>query len=59
MSLTVSLLTSDSLSFEIDRFRFQGNSADGPTPGELILTGRPRDEWRSYPLLSSVSDYSR
>lgn len=55
----MSLLTSDSLSFEIDRFRFQGNSADGPTPGELILTGRPRDEWRSYPLLSSVSDYSR
>jgi hypothetical protein len=52
-------LTSDSLPFEIDRFRFQGNSADGPRPGQLTLTGRPHDVRRSHPLVRSVSDYSR
>jgi murein DD-endopeptidase MepM/ murein hydrolase activator NlpD len=52
-------LTSDSLPFEIDRFRFEGTAAAGPTPGELTLTGKPHDEHRSHPLATSVSDYSR
>jgi murein DD-endopeptidase MepM/ murein hydrolase activator NlpD len=52
-------LTSNSLPFEIDRFRFEGTAAPGPTPGELIVSGEPRDERRSHPLATSVSDYSR
>jgi hypothetical protein len=52
-------LSSNSLPFEIDRFRFEGTAAAGPTPGELTVTGTPHDERRSHPLLTSVSDYSR
>jgi hypothetical protein len=52
-------LTSNSLPFEVDRFRFEGTAAAGPTPGELKLTGKPHDVRRSLPLLTSVSDYSR
>jgi murein DD-endopeptidase len=36
-------LGSDSLSFEIDRFRFESTAAAGPTPGELTVTGKPHD----------------
>jgi Peptidase family M23 len=52
-------LASSSLPFEIDRFRFEGTAAAGPTPGELTLTGKPHAARRSHPLLTSVSDYSR
>ena len=52
-------LTSESLPFEIDRFRFEGTAAAGAAPGELTLTGKPHDERRSHPLVTSVSDYSR
>lgn len=52
-------LTSNSLPFEIDRSRFQGNAALGPIPGELILTGKSRGMRRAHPLLSSVSRYRR
>jgi Peptidase family M23 len=52
-------LTSTSLPFEIDRFRFQGTGAGGPTPGEVTLTGNPHTLRRSHPLVTSVSDYSR
>ena len=52
-------LTSNSLPFEIDRFRFEGAAVAGPTPGELTLTGKPHDERRSHPIVTSVSDYSR
>ena len=52
-------LTSESLPFEIDRSRFEGTAAAGAAPGELTLTGKPRDERRSHPLVTSVSDYSR
>jgi hypothetical protein len=50
--------TSNSLPFEIDRFRFEGTAGPGPTPGELALTGKPHKE-RAHPLATSVSDYSR
>ena len=52
-------LASNSLPFEIDRFRFEGTAAVGPTPGELTLSGKPHDERRAHPLATSVSDYSR
>ena len=52
-------LSSNSLPFEIDRFRLEGTAAAGPIPGELTVTGKPHDERRSHPLLTSVSDYSR
>ena len=52
-------LSSNSLPFEIDRFRLEGTAAVGPTPGELTVTGERHDERRSHPLLTSVSDYSR
>ena len=52
-------LASNSLPFEIDRFRFEGTASAGPTPGELTVSGTPHDERRSHPLATSVSDYSR
>jgi hypothetical protein len=52
-------LGSNSLSFEIDRFRFGGSAAAGSTPGGLTVTGKPHDARREHPLISSVSDYSR
>jgi murein DD-endopeptidase MepM/ murein hydrolase activator NlpD len=54
-----STLSSNSLPFEIDRFRFEGTARAGLTPGELTVTGTPHDERRSHPLVTSVSDYSR
>ncbi len=52
-------LGSNSIPFEIDRFRFQGTSVAGPIPGQLTVTGKPHDERRSHPLATSVRDYSR
>jgi hypothetical protein len=52
-------LTSTSLPFEIDRFRLEGMAAAGQTPGETPVTGEPREERRSHPLVTSVSGYSR
>jgi hypothetical protein len=52
-------LTSTSLPFEIDRFRLEGTAAAGQTPGEVTVTGKPHDERRSHPLVTSVTDYSR
>jgi hypothetical protein len=43
---------------ESDRFRFEGN-AGGLSPSELTVTGTPRGERRSHPLITSVSDCSR
>ena len=54
-----STLSSNSLPFEIDRFRFEGIAGAGLTPGELTVMGMPHDERRSHPLVTSVSDYSR
>lgn len=52
-------LASTSLPYEIDRFRLEGTAAAGQAPGEVTVTGAPQDERRSYPLVTSVSDYSR
>jgi murein DD-endopeptidase MepM/ murein hydrolase activator NlpD len=52
-------LTSDSLPFEIDRYRFEGTATGGSAPGEASVSGEPRGERRSHPLVGSVSDYSR
>jgi len=52
-------LTSSSVPFEIDRFRFEGTAGPGQTPGDVTLSGKPHDERHSHPLVNSVSDYSR
>jgi murein DD-endopeptidase MepM/ murein hydrolase activator NlpD len=52
-------LISNSLPFEIDRFRFAGNAAPTDTLGTLTLTGSAHEERRAHPLVYSVSDYSR
>lgn len=52
-------LTSSSLPFEIDHFRFEGTASAGKAPGDVALTGKPHQERRSHPLVNSVSDYSR
>jgi hypothetical protein len=49
-------LTSNSVPFEIRRYRFEGN-AGGNTPGQITLTGKPRRERRSEPLIDSVSTF--
>ena len=54
-----STLSSNSLPFEIDRFRFEGTAEAGSTPGGIAVTGTPHDERRSHPLVRSVSSYSR
>ena len=52
-------LSSSSLPFEIDHFRLEGTAENGPLPGELVLSGKPRELRRAHPLAQSVSDYSR
>ena len=54
-------LTSDSLPYEIDRYRFEGDvtSALDFGLGEVSVSGEPRDQRRSHPLINSASDYSR
>ena len=52
-------LSSNSLPFEIDRFRLEGTAAAGPVPGQLVLSGQPHELRRAHPLARSVSDYSR
>jgi murein DD-endopeptidase MepM/ murein hydrolase activator NlpD len=51
-------LDSNSLPFEIDRFRLEGTAAAGANPGELKMTGKPRDVRGSVPLVTSVSAYA-
>ena len=51
-------LTSNSVPFAIKRYRFQGN-AGGNTPGQITLTGKPRPERRSEPLIGAVTKFPR
>ena len=52
-------LTYADLPYEIDRYRLEGTAAPGAAAGELVVTGEPQRERGSYPLATSVSDYSR
>jgi hypothetical protein len=52
-------LTYAGLPYEIDRYRVEGTAAPGAAAGELVVTGEPHRERSSYPLATSVSDYSR
>jgi Peptidase family M23 len=53
-------LSSTSLPFVFDRFRFQGRASVGPTGlPEIVVSGKPHRERRAYPLIQSVSDFSR
>ena len=49
-------LTSNSVPFEVKRYTLQGQ-AGGNTPGQITLTGKPRPERRSEPLINSVSTF--
>ena len=50
-------LGSNSLPFEIDRFRLQGTAEPSDTPGRLTVTGEPHNVVRAHPLLKSVTAY--
>jgi murein DD-endopeptidase MepM/ murein hydrolase activator NlpD len=56
-------LTSNSLPFEFDRYRFQGAAVPVGTvlpsgdPTAVNIVGTPRNERRSYPLKPAVSAY--
>ena len=50
-------LGSNSLPFEIDRFRLQGTAEPSDTPGQLTVTGEPHNVVRAHPLLKSVTAY--
>ena len=52
-------LTYAGLPYEIDRYRLEGAAAPGAAAGELVVTGEPQRERGSYPLATSVRDYSR
>jgi hypothetical protein len=53
------VLTSDSLPYVIDRYRWVGSSdeSNAEEPGEVPIEGTPRDERRTYPMSSSVTDF--
>ena len=51
--------TSNSLPFEIDRFRLEGVAQVGTVAGQLVVSGKPHEVRRAHPLAQSVSDYSR
>jgi murein DD-endopeptidase len=46
---------SQSVAFVIDRFRLEGIAERAPTPPRVRITGRPRTERRSFPLIRSVT----
>jgi murein DD-endopeptidase MepM/ murein hydrolase activator NlpD len=52
-------LTSTSLPFVIDRYRFQGTAPPGALLRTVVVTGMPREERRSYPLEGALTDFSR
>ena len=52
-------LSTASLPYVFDRFRFQGHASPGPTPGQVTLAGKPRRERRAYQLVGSVVDFRR
>jgi murein DD-endopeptidase MepM/ murein hydrolase activator NlpD len=52
------VLTSDSLPYVIDRYRWVGSSDESNVDtGEVPIEGTPRDERRTYPMSSSVTDF--
>jgi hypothetical protein len=51
-------LTSDSLPYVIDRYRWAGSTGESNADtGETPVEGTPRDERRTYPMFSSVTDF--
>jgi hypothetical protein len=52
-------LTSNSVPFQFNQFRFQGNAGQGATPNSISLTGKPRRVRRAEPLINSVTAFSR
>jgi Peptidase family M23 len=53
-------LSSTSLPFVFDRFRFQGLGEVGPSGlPRIVVTGKPHHERRAYQLIRGVADFSR
>ena len=53
------ILTSNSLPLEIDHFRLQGTASPESQPTDVIVTGTPRKERRSFPLVLSIASFWR
>ena len=53
------ILTSNSLPFEVDRYRFLGVAGADSTPTAVTIAGTPRNERRSYPLMPTIATYPR
>ena len=49
---------SRSVPFVIDRFRLEGTGERAPTPPRVRVTGPPRMERRSFPLIRSVATFT-
>jgi hypothetical protein len=52
------LLTSNSLPFEIDHYTVEGNLSPASTPTRIVVSGRPRQQRRTYPLVPAVSAFA-
>jgi Peptidase family M23 len=53
------ILTSNSLPFEVDRYRLLGMAGPDSTPTAVTIGGTPRSERGSYPLIGAVATYAR
>lgn len=53
------ILTSNSLPFEVDRYRFLGVAGADSTPTAVNIVGTPHNERRSYPLIPAIATYPR
>jgi hypothetical protein len=52
-------LTSNSVPFQFNQFRFQGTAGPGATPNAVTLTGKPRRVRQAEPLINAVTKFSR
>jgi hypothetical protein len=53
------ILTSNSLPFEVDRYRFVGVAGADSAPTAVNIVGTPHNERRSYPLIQAMATYPR
>ena len=51
------VLTSNSLPFVVDRYRFVGSVTPDSTDQDVRIEGKPSDQRMSYPLFPSVTDF--
>jgi murein DD-endopeptidase MepM/ murein hydrolase activator NlpD len=53
------ILTSNSLPFEVDRYRLLGVAGADSTPTAVNIVGTPHNERGSYPLIPAIATYPR